>query len=101
MIRGFDHAYFPLELLLERKRQKLTVVLPSREVADTVGEIVERILGLDGLVDQVLVVDADSADGSAEIARAAGSWASVWRTGRLNASDLPDAVPVVTIVSPS
>ncbi len=73
MIRGFSHADFPLELLLERKRHSLTVVLPAREVADTVGEIVERILALDGLVDQVLVVDADSADGSAEVARAAGA----------------------------
>jgi glucosyl-3-phosphoglycerate synthase len=73
VIRGFSHADFPLELLLERKRQSLTVVLPAREVADTVGEIVERILALDGLVDQVLVVDADSADGSAEVARAAGA----------------------------
>jgi glucosyl-3-phosphoglycerate synthase len=73
VIRGFSHADFPLDLLLESKRATLTVVLPAREVADTVGEIVERILGLDGLVDQVLVADADSADGSAEIARAAGA----------------------------
>jgi glucosyl-3-phosphoglycerate synthase len=73
VIRAFSHADFPLELLLERKRQTLTVVLPAREVADTVGEIVERILALEGLVDQVLVVDSDSADGSAEVARAAGA----------------------------
>jgi glucosyl-3-phosphoglycerate synthase len=73
VIRGFRHADFPLDLLLEGKQATLTVVLPAREVADTVGEIVERILGLDGLVDQVLVVDADSADGSGEIARAAGA----------------------------
>ena len=73
MIRGFNHADFPLDLLLESKRATLTVVLPAREVADTVGEIVERILGLDGLVDQVLVVDANSADRTAEVARAAGA----------------------------
>jgi len=73
VIRGFSHADFPLERLLEGKRQTLSVVLPAREVADTVGTIVERILSLDGLVDQVLVVDADSADGSAEVARAAGA----------------------------
>jgi glucosyl-3-phosphoglycerate synthase len=64
---------FPLDRLLEGKRQTLTVVLPAREVADTVGPIVERVLALDGLVDQVLVVDADSEDGSGEIARAAGA----------------------------
>jgi glucosyl-3-phosphoglycerate synthase len=73
VIRGFSNADFPLELLLERKRQTLTVVLPAREVADTVGPIVERILGLEGLVDQVLVVDADSADGTGAVARAAGA----------------------------
>jgi glucosyl-3-phosphoglycerate synthase len=73
VIRGFSHADFPLDLLLESKRATLTVVLPAREVADTVGTIVERILALDGLVDQVLVVDADSADGSADVARAVGA----------------------------
>jgi glucosyl-3-phosphoglycerate synthase len=73
VIRSFGHADYPLARLLEHKRQTLTVVLPAREVADTVGTIVERILALDGLVDQVLVVDADSADRSAEIARAAGA----------------------------
>jgi len=73
VIRAFSHADFPLETLLEHKRQTLTVVLPSREVADTIGPIVERILALDGLVDQVLAIDADSADGSASVARAAGA----------------------------
>ncbi len=88
MIRAFSHADFPLDLLLERKRQMLTVVLPAREVADTVGEIVERILALDGLVDQVLVVDADSADGSAEVARAAG--AEVVSESDLGGAEPPD-----------
>ncbi len=73
MTRAFDLADFPLQELIERKRAPLSVVLPAREVADTVGSIVERILALDGLVDQVLVVDAASADGSAEVARAAGA----------------------------
>lgn len=73
VIRSYSHADFPLDALLERKRQRVSVVLPAREVADTVGPIVERILTLDGLVDQVLVVDADSEDGSADVARAAGA----------------------------
>ena len=51
----------------------MTVVLPAREVADTIGEIVERLRGLDPLVDQVLVVDAASQDGSAEVAARAGA----------------------------
>lgn len=71
--RSFQHAEFPLELLLERKRDSLSVVLPAREVADTVGPIVERILALEGLVDQVLVVDAGSMDGTADVAARAGA----------------------------
>lgn len=89
MIRSFEHADFPLELLVERKRSTLSVVLPAREVADTVGPIVERTLGLEGLVDQVLVVDADSSDGSAEVAAAAGAEV------RSQASLLPELGPVL------
>lgn len=73
MIRSFAHRDFPLEALLERKREAVTVILPAREVADTVGSIVECVLGLDGLVDQLLVVDAASRDGSADVAVAAGA----------------------------
>jgi glucosyl-3-phosphoglycerate synthase len=49
------------------------VVLPTREVADTIGPIVERLLSLGGLVDQVLVVDAASEDGTAELAASLGA----------------------------
>ena len=48
-------------------------MLPAREVADTIEPIVERILALGELVDQVLVVDAASADGTAEVAARAGA----------------------------
>lgn len=73
MIRSFAHTDFPLELLLERKAAPISVVLPAREVADTVGSIVERVLALEGLADQVLVVDAASQDGTAEVAARAGA----------------------------
>ena len=73
VLRTFDHSDFTPELLSEHKRQSVTVVLPAREVADTVGAIVERILELGDLVDQVLVVDAASTDGSAEVAARAGA----------------------------
>jgi glucosyl-3-phosphoglycerate synthase len=73
LIRPFHHSQFPVELLLERKREAVTVVLPTREVADTIGPIVERLLSLGDLIDQVLVVDADSQDGTAEIARSLGA----------------------------
>jgi glucosyl-3-phosphoglycerate synthase len=73
LIRRFHHSEFDLRRLLERKAEPITVVLPAREVADTIGEIVERLCGLDQLIDQVLVVDAASRDGSGEIAARAGA----------------------------
>ena len=49
------------------------MVLPTREVADTVGVIVKRLRGLSPLIDQILVVDAASGDRSAEVAAASGA----------------------------
>jgi glucosyl-3-phosphoglycerate synthase len=83
VIRSFESADFPLELLLERKQQTVTVVLPAREVADAVGAIVDRVLGIGELVDQVLVVDDSSEDGTADVAAAAG--ADVLQQGELMA----------------
>ena len=73
LIRSFHHSQYALERLLEQKRETITVVLPTREVADTIGLIVERLQGLAPLIDQILVVDAASGDGSAEIAAAGGA----------------------------
>jgi glucosyl-3-phosphoglycerate synthase len=73
LIRPFHHSRFSVELLRENKQEPITVVLPTREVADTIGPIVERLWGLEGLIDQVLVVDAASQDGTAEIATSLGA----------------------------
>ena len=73
LIRSFHHSQYALERLVGQKRETITVVLPTREVADTIGPIVERLQGLDPLIDQILVVDAASRDGSAEIAAARGA----------------------------
>lgn len=73
MIRRFHHSEFDLQRLLAHKREPITVVLPAREVADTIGPIVARLRSLDPLIDQILVVDADSRDGTAEVAAAAGA----------------------------
>jgi glucosyl-3-phosphoglycerate synthase len=73
MIRTFGHREFPLGALRERKRGTATVVLPTREVADTIAPIVEALLSLGDLIDQILVVDAASEDATADRARAAGA----------------------------
>ena len=73
MIRSFHHSQYGVDRLLDEKRETVTVVLPAREVADTVGVIVERLRRLDPLIDQVLVVDAESSDGTAEVAAASGA----------------------------
>jgi glucosyl-3-phosphoglycerate synthase len=73
LILSFHHSRFPLAELRERKEETVTVVLPTREVADTIGPIVDCVLGLDGLVDQVLVVDAASEDGTADLAERHGA----------------------------
>jgi glucosyl-3-phosphoglycerate synthase len=73
LIRRFHHSAFDLGRLLERKAEPVTVVLPAREVADTIGTIVERLTGLGPLIDQILVVDANSRDGTARIAARAGA----------------------------
>jgi glucosyl-3-phosphoglycerate synthase len=72
VIRTFHHSAYPVELLRERKQAPATVILPTREVADTIGTIVEALAALE-LFDQILVVDAASQDGTAELARALGA----------------------------
>jgi glucosyl-3-phosphoglycerate synthase len=53
-----------------------TLILPARNVAATIGPILDTVAGLQartGLPGQVVVVDADSPDGTADIARAHGA----------------------------
>jgi glucosyl-3-phosphoglycerate synthase len=73
LIRSFHHSRFPADLLRARKRETVTVVLPTLEVAETIGEIVERLQSLGDLIDQILVIDAASGDGTADIAAGLGA----------------------------
>jgi len=73
LIGRFHHSEFALGRLLEHKTESVSVVLPTREVADTIGQIVERLQTLGGLIDQILVVDADSGDGTADVAARLGA----------------------------
>ena len=68
-------SFADLDRLGEKKRNlglSLSVVLPAREVAATVGNIIDQISALD-FVDQLLVIDSASVDGSAQIAERHGA----------------------------
>jgi glucosyl-3-phosphoglycerate synthase len=81
--RSYDYRQFSdLEKLSLRKRElglTVSAVLPCRNVADTVGGIIDEIYALnegasgDPLIDQILAVDADSADGTAKVAALKGA----------------------------
>ncbi len=69
--RSYTHKEFSdVKKLARRKRElglTVSLVLPGRNVADTIGEIVDEINALNEeapLVEQILVIDADSADGT-------------------------------------
>jgi glucosyl-3-phosphoglycerate synthase len=72
--RSYGADRFPLERLLEAKRVSIALVLPAREVAATIGPIAARAAHLRdaGLLDEAIVIDADSRDGSARIAADTG-----------------------------
>jgi glucosyl-3-phosphoglycerate synthase len=72
--RSYVAGEFSLRRLLEAKQDSIALVLPAREVASSIGEVAAHAARLQelGLLDEVLVVDAGSRDGSAQIAAQAG-----------------------------
>src|SRR4051794_833190 len=73
-------AALDLDALLRAKRRgghRVSVVLPARDEEATVGRLVadlrERWMQRLPLIDELLVVDSDSTDGTAAVARAAGA----------------------------
>ena len=76
-MRTYHHADFPAERLrAERGAESISVCVPAREEAATIGAGSSRrcvALREAGVIDQVVVVDADSADGTGAIA--ARTWA--------------------------
>jgi glucosyl-3-phosphoglycerate synthase len=73
--RRYDGRDFSLPELLAAKTTTVAVILPTRECATTIGPILDRIAPLRaaGLLDELLVVDADSPDGTAAVAREHGA----------------------------
>jgi glucosyl-3-phosphoglycerate synthase len=72
--RSYSATEFPLARLLRAKQASVALVLPAREVAATIGPIAEHAARLRdaGLLDELLVVDSRSRDGSADVAERAG-----------------------------
>jgi glucosyl-3-phosphoglycerate synthase len=89
--RSFHHSSYPASRIAAERRQAVSVCLPARECADTVGEIVRALAELRraGAIDEIVVIDAESADGTADVAERAG--ASVFSEAEL----LPSYGPVL------
>jgi glucosyl-3-phosphoglycerate synthase len=86
----FSHRDFPPQRLAGLPRPSVSVCLPARDEARTIGRIVGALVPLRerGIIDQLAVVD-DSSDGTGEIARRHG--AEVYDQGALR----PEYGPVL------
>jgi glucosyl-3-phosphoglycerate synthase len=92
--RVFHHSRFTAERIADERAGRglsVSVCLPARECAETVGEIVTVLAELRdaGVIDELVVVDAASADGTAQEAWRAG--AEVWQEADL----MPSYGPVL------
>jgi glucosyl-3-phosphoglycerate synthase len=89
--RTFHHSLYPAERIAAERERSVSVCLPARECAATVGSIVGALAELRelGAIDEIVVVDAASPDGTAALARRAG--ATVYQEAEL----LPEQGPVL------
>jgi glucosyl-3-phosphoglycerate synthase len=73
-MRTFDHQAFSAAEIAATRERSISVCLPARDEAATIGPILERLLPLveRGVLDQVVVAD-DSTDGTAGIAARLGA----------------------------
>jgi glucosyl-3-phosphoglycerate synthase len=73
--RSFHHSLYPAQRIAAEREHTVSVCLPARECAQTVAQIVTALMGLRelGAIDEVVVVDAASRDGTAELAQRAGA----------------------------
>lgn len=83
--RTFHHSLYSGAWIAREREMSVSVCLPARECATTVGEIVGALASLRqvGAIDEIVVVDAASADGTARVAAEAG--AKVVQEGELMA----------------
>lgn len=78
--RSFAHSDWTIPDLLaakERSGSRVSVVIPAKNeeatVGDVVGGVVDQLVRAAPLVDEVVVIDSDSRDSTAEAARQAGA----------------------------
>jgi glucosyl-3-phosphoglycerate synthase len=73
--RTFHHSLYSVERIARERAGTVSVCLPAKECAGTVGAIVGELVKLKeaGAIDEIVVVDAASRDGTAEVARRAGA----------------------------
>jgi glucosyl-3-phosphoglycerate synthase len=73
--RTFHHSQYSPQRIAAQRSGAISVCLPARECAGTVGAIVAQlqILHEAGAIDEIVVVDAASPDGTAEVALRAGA----------------------------
>jgi glucosyl-3-phosphoglycerate synthase len=88
--RSFHHSRYD-EAFVAAGERSVSVCLPARECAATIGPIVSALAGLvdRGAIDQLVVIDGDSRDDTARIAADAG--AAVFAESELMASYGPVA----------
>jgi len=74
-LRSFHHAEFPAERVAAERTASVSVCVPTRQCAATIGPTVDALLALRDrdVVDEVVVVDAASLDGTSAIAAAHGA----------------------------
>jgi glucosyl-3-phosphoglycerate synthase len=73
--RSYPGCAVPAAELARARSATVSVIVPAKEVAETIAGVVDELVAIReaGLVDEVLVVDAASRDGTAAIARAHGA----------------------------
>jgi glucosyl-3-phosphoglycerate synthase len=73
--RTFHHSLYSAERIARERTESVSVCLPAKECAGTVGRIVGELVKLReaGVIDEVMVVDAASVDGTAAVAQTAGA----------------------------
>jgi glucosyl-3-phosphoglycerate synthase len=76
-IRTFHHSEFPIDRLLAAKGSTtVSVCLPARDEASTIGSIVATLraeLLERGVIDEIVVLDDHSSDDTSRVARDAGA----------------------------